>query len=102
MATVTKARVLEIARQCGFELAGIAAAAPAEDYARFEAWRGAGFAGEMSYLNRWARRHAVRSESIACLGEDGAMRREAIQHGSSVFHGSGSERARLDFALRLG
>jgi epoxyqueuosine reductase len=50
MGSVTKARVLEIARQCGFELAGIAAAAPAEDYARFQAWRGAGFAGEMSYL----------------------------------------------------
>jgi epoxyqueuosine reductase len=65
MGSVTKARVLGIARQCGFELAGIAAAAPAEDYARFQAWRGAGFAGEMSYLTD--RRGDMRSDPRALL-----------------------------------
>jgi epoxyqueuosine reductase len=76
MASVTKARVLEIARQCGFELAGIAAAAAAEDYTRFEAWREAGFAGEMSYLNdqRGDMRSDPRSlltsaKTVLCVGK---------------------------------
>jgi len=50
MSRVSKSRVLAIARQCGFELAGIAAALPAKDYSGFERWRAAGFAGEMGYL----------------------------------------------------
>jgi epoxyqueuosine reductase len=76
MASITKERVLEIARQCGFELAGIAAAAPAEDYTRFEAWRGAGFAGEMAYLTD--QRGGMRSDprvllacakTVLCVGK---------------------------------
>jgi epoxyqueuosine reductase len=76
MGSITKARVLEIARQCGFELAGIAAAAPAEDYARFRSWRGAGFAGEMRYLTD--RRGDMRSDprtllesakTVLCVGK---------------------------------
>jgi epoxyqueuosine reductase len=39
-----------MARDCGFELAGVAAAEPAEDRARYREWLAAGFAGEMGYL----------------------------------------------------
>jgi epoxyqueuosine reductase len=47
---ITAGEVKRIARECGFELAGIAPAAPAPDYARYREWVGAGMAGEMGYL----------------------------------------------------
>jgi epoxyqueuosine reductase len=47
---LTAARVKELAHDCGFELAGVAAASPADDYGRFDAWRTEGNAGEMKYL----------------------------------------------------
>ncbi|MGA7412375.1 MAG: tRNA epoxyqueuosine(34) reductase QueG [Bryobacteraceae bacterium] len=50
MAALTASRVKHLAQECGFELAGIARAAPAADFARYEAWLAAGFAGEMAYL----------------------------------------------------
>jgi epoxyqueuosine reductase len=42
--------VKELARECGFELAGIAAAEPAGDFSRYQEWVEQGFAGEMRYL----------------------------------------------------
>jgi epoxyqueuosine reductase len=48
--SITAEQVKNFARECGFELAGIAAATPHEDFARFEAWRQAAMAGEMGYL----------------------------------------------------
>jgi epoxyqueuosine reductase len=42
--------VKRIARECGFELAGVAAADPPEDFPRYEAWVAMGMAGEMRYL----------------------------------------------------
>jgi epoxyqueuosine reductase len=47
---LTAPAVKEIALACGFDLAGIAAAGPAEDYGRYEAWAQSGAAGEMRYL----------------------------------------------------
>jgi len=47
---LTSAEIRELARACGFELAGVAAALPAADRARNRAWVEAGFAGEMRYL----------------------------------------------------
>lgn len=47
---MTAADIRRLARDCGFELAGVAAAAPAEDRARYREWLAAGFAGEMGYL----------------------------------------------------
>jgi epoxyqueuosine reductase len=47
---LTSAEIRELARACGFELAGVAAALPAADRARNRAWVDAGFAGEMNYL----------------------------------------------------
>ena len=47
---ITAEQIKTLAQDCGFELAGIAAAGPHEDFARFEEWRAAGNAGEMKYL----------------------------------------------------
>ncbi len=73
---ISASTVKELARACGFELAGIAPALPAEDFARFEAWRAAGIAGEMHYLTD--QRGDLRSDprnllpaakSIVCVGK---------------------------------
>lgn len=65
-----------MARGCGFELAGAAAALPARDRDRFRAWTEAGMAGEMRYLTD--RREAVRDDprnllpsarSVICVGK---------------------------------
>lgn len=44
------AEVKQLARECGFELAGIAAAAPAAAFPHFDGWRRRGLAGTMTYL----------------------------------------------------
>jgi epoxyqueuosine reductase len=69
-------RLKALARACGFELAGVAAALPSEDLARFEAWLDAGYAGEMRYLTdrrgdlRADPRHLLASaRSILCVGK---------------------------------
>ena len=68
--------VKRVARECGFELAGIAPALPAEDFARFERWLGRGMAGEMRYLTdrRAELRRDPRSllpgaRSVICVGK---------------------------------
>lgn len=60
-----KETVKRLAYECGFELAGIAAAEPASDFNRYEAWAGAGFAGEMRYLTD--RRAEVRRDPVNVL-----------------------------------
>src|SRR5271165_4387814 len=76
MAALTASRVKLLAQECGFELAGIAQAAPAADFARYEAWLAAGFAGEMTYLtDHRARLRAdprnllTSARSILCVGK---------------------------------
>ena len=68
--------VLELAREAGFEIAGIVAAAPLADFARFQQWVNAGYAGAMSYLTD--RRAGLRSDvrkllpaaqSVICVGQ---------------------------------
>ncbi len=75
-APLNSEQVTAIAHECGFELAGIAAAVPPDDYARFDSWRSAGHAAEMAYLTD--RRGDVRSDphhlmasarSILCVGK---------------------------------
>ncbi len=68
--------VKRIAKECGFELAGIAAADPAEDFARYERWLERGFAGEMRYMTdrraelRRDPRSLLRSaRSVICVGK---------------------------------
>ncbi len=66
----------QLAFECGFELVGIAAANPLEDFARFDDWRAHGMAGEMKYLTD--QRGDLRSDprnllpsarSIVCVGK---------------------------------
>lgn len=69
-------RVKTLARECGFELAGIAAAAPVPEAAYYHRWAADGLAGEMRYLTD--RRAALRDDprgllpsarSILCVGK---------------------------------
>ena len=73
---MTSDEVRVLARECGFELAGVARAEPAEDVARYREWVDAGRAGEMRYLTD--RRAGVRDDprnllpsarSIICVGK---------------------------------
>ena len=73
---MTPDRVKDLAREGGFELAGIASAGPSPDFPRFESWVDRGMAGEMSYLTDC--RAGVRSNpkqllesarSIICVGK---------------------------------
>jgi len=73
---ITGEIVRVLARECGLELAGVAAAEPVADAARYRQWVAAGYAGEMRYLTD--RRAAVREDprsllrsarSIICAGK---------------------------------
>jgi epoxyqueuosine reductase len=73
---VTADTVKALAKSCGFELAGVAAAEPHPDFARYMAWVENGHAGKMGYLTD--RRAAVRADprnllpsarSIICVGK---------------------------------
>jgi epoxyqueuosine reductase len=73
---LTSADIRELARECGFELAGVARAEPVSDRARYHEWVAAGDAGLMGYLTD--RRAAVRDDprnllpsarSIVCVGK---------------------------------
>ena len=68
--------IRELARECGFELAGVAAAEPLPERAWYHEWAAAGFAGEMRYLAD--RRADVRDDprnllasarSVICVGK---------------------------------
>jgi epoxyqueuosine reductase len=68
--------VRRLARECGFELAGVASADPSGDFARYREWTDAGLAGEMRYLTdrragvREDPRHLLQSaRSIICVGK---------------------------------
>jgi epoxyqueuosine reductase len=68
--------VKRVAKECGFELAGVARADPAEDLQLFERWVEQGFAGEMRYLTdrRAELRRDPRSllpgaRSVICVGK---------------------------------
>lgn len=73
---ITSLELKRLARECGFDLAGITPAAPVADYERFNRWRNSGFAGEMSYLTdrrgdlRSDPRHLlISAQSILCVGK---------------------------------
>ena len=57
---IAAAQIRELARECGFELAGITPAVPAADRQWYRQWADGGFAGEMRYLTD--RRAGVRDD----------------------------------------
>ena len=63
---LTADHIRELARRCGFELAGVAAAVPAPDRTRYHEWVAAGRAGKMAYLTD--RRAALRDDPRHLLG----------------------------------
>lgn len=74
--SVTTERIQQLARACGFELAGVAPAVPVEEAGYYHQWVANGYAGEMSYLT--GRRADVRSDprhlllrarSVICVGK---------------------------------
>jgi len=73
---MTSASVKRIARECGFELAGIAGSNPAADFGRYQQWLEHGFAGEMRYLTdhradirRDPRQLLPSARSVICVGK---------------------------------
>jgi epoxyqueuosine reductase len=73
---VTPAFIQTLARQCGFELAGVAPALPLEEAGYYRRWVAAGYAGEMAYLTdhradaRSDPRHLLPSaKSVICVGK---------------------------------
>ena len=99
---LTAPAVKEIALACGFDLAGIAAAGPAEDYGRYEAWARSGAAGEMRYLTD--HRGPLRQNPANLLPEVKSMLcvGKLYNSAASLFHEVFRLRTRLDFAIRLG
>ena len=68
--------IQQVARECGFELAGVAPCDAPEDFERYQNWVARGMAGEMGYLTD--RRAAVRRDvrnllptarSVICVGK---------------------------------
>ncbi|HSU33807.1 MAG TPA: tRNA epoxyqueuosine(34) reductase QueG [Bryobacteraceae bacterium] len=73
---LTSEEVKRLAGECGFELAGVSAPDPLEDFERFQAWRSEGLAGEMKYLTDHRgdmrsdpRRLLASVQSIVCVGK---------------------------------
>ena len=73
---MTSIEIKEFARECGFELAGVAPAEPVGELDAYHRWVAAGYAGEMRYLtdHRAAVRDDPRSllptaRSIICVGK---------------------------------
>jgi epoxyqueuosine reductase len=73
---ITAEQIKSLAGECGFELCGITPAVPHEDFTRFDDWRRAGMAGDMTYLTD--HRGDLRSDprnllpearTLVCLGK---------------------------------
>src|SRR4249919_2735687 len=68
--------IQQIARECGFELAGVAAAEPPDDFERYQDWVAQDMAGEMRYLTdrradvrRDVRNLLPSAKSVICVGK---------------------------------
>lgn len=68
--------VRRLGGECGFELAGVAAAEPSEDFGRYQNWIDRDFAGEMRYLTdrraevrRHPRNLLASAQSVICVGK---------------------------------
>jgi epoxyqueuosine reductase len=73
---LTSDTVKRIAQQCGFDLAGVAAAEPPDDFERYQNWVDRGHAGAMGYLadrraevRRDVRRLLPSAKTVICVGK---------------------------------
>ncbi len=73
---MTSDTVKQIAQECGFDLAGVAAAEPPDDYERYQNWVEQGHAGKMGYLadrraemRRDVRRLLPGAKTVICVGK---------------------------------
>ncbi len=95
--------VRNLARECGFEIAGIAPCSAPEDFARYQQWIERGMAGEMAYLTdrraelrRDARNLLPSARSVICVGKlyntgepsrnPGDARISCYAHGNGDYH----------------
>ena len=76
--------VLQIAHECGFELAGIAPACPVPDFSRYADWVARGMAGEMRYLTD--RRADVRRDvrNLLPSAQSDGLLKAILQHYEST------------------
>jgi epoxyqueuosine reductase len=81
--------VLEMAREVGFDLAGIAPLAPPRDAERFQAWIDAGMHGSMRYLEENRERIA---DPRKLLPEGGSMLVLGLAHARAAFEIEGGGR----------
>ena len=61
---MTGETVKRLARECGFELAGVAAADPTADFASYRDWVEKGFAGQMRIISPTGERTFARIPAI--------------------------------------
>jgi epoxyqueuosine reductase len=73
---LTAEDIRRLSLECGFELAGVAAALPSDDAARYHQWVASGYAGEMRYLSDHRaqvrddpRQVLASARSIICAGK---------------------------------
>jgi epoxyqueuosine reductase len=73
---LTSDTVKRLAQECGFDLAGIAAAEPPDDFERYRIWVDQGHAGAMGYLadrraevRRDVRRLLPSAKTVICVGK---------------------------------
>lgn len=81
-------RLKQRAHEIGFELAGIAPAAPADGFDQLRRWLECGYAGDMSYMHRHA---AARCHPEAILPEVRSVLMVAMQYGRQDTEKRGQE-----------
>ncbi|MBI3089792.1 MAG: tRNA epoxyqueuosine(34) reductase QueG [Candidatus Tectomicrobia bacterium] len=97
-----KTFIKEQARQLGFDLVGVAAAGPQQDFPRYAAWVALGYAGKMAYLQRQPERRAdVRAllpsaRSVVVCGMNYHLAEAGERRGAPVPRGRVAEYARGD------
>jgi epoxyqueuosine reductase len=90
--TSLAARIKEQGRSLGFELIGIAPAAPADSFDRLQDWLAQGFAGEMAYMHK---HEAARSSPTSIL----PAVRSVVMVGMN-YQASGGRQSPVDFAVQ--
>ena len=99
---LTGGEIRELARACGFELAGVARAEPVGRRAGIRNGSARGMPAEMGYLTDRRGRGPQRSAQSAAFGAFHHVRRQAVPDALAPLDAIQRRRARLDLALRLG